>query len=75
MAFDTLNELPGLEVPTLIMVGSEDHQLPVPLSEKMHAAIPDSRLEVLDGSGHFMMVEDPDRFHRVLDGFLTEIGH
>ena len=75
MAFDTLNELPDLEVPTLIMVGSEDHQLPVPLSEKMHAAIPDSRLEVLDGSGHFMMVEDPDRFHRVLDGFLTEIGH
>ena len=27
------------------------------------------------GSGHFMMVEDPDRFYSVLDGFLEQIGH
>ncbi len=75
MAFDTSNELPGLKVSTLIMVGNKDHQIPVSLSEEMHAAIPDSRLEVFDGSGHFMMVEDPDRFRGVLDGFLAEIGH
>ena len=75
VTFDTSSELPGLKTPTLIMVGSEDHQLPVPLSENMHAAIPDSRLEVFHGSGHFMMVEDPDRFYSVLDGFLAEIGH
>ena len=64
-----------MEVPTLIMVGSEDHQMPVTLSEKMHATLPNSRLEVFDESGHFMMVEDPERFHRVLDDFLIEIGH
>lgn len=75
VAFDTARELPRLKTPTLIMVGSEDHQLPVAFSERMHAAIPDSRLEVFQGSGHFMMVEDRDRFHRVLDRFLAEIGH
>ena len=73
--FDTSSELPNLKPPTLIMVGSEDNQLPVSLSEKMHAAIPDSRLEVFQGSGHFMMVEDPDGFYSVLDDFLEQIGH
>lgn len=73
--FDTSSELPNMKMPTLIMVGSEDDQLPVSLSEKMHTAIPDSRLEVFQGSGHFMMVEDPDGFYSVLDGFLKQIGH
>ena len=75
MAFDTSRELSGLKTPTLLMVGSEDHQLPVSLSENMHGAIPDSRLEVFQGSGHFMMLEDPTRFYSILDGFLAEIGH
>jgi len=75
LAFDTSRELPDLNTPTLIMVGSEDHQLPVSLSEDMHAAIPDSRLEVFQGSGHFMMIENPAQFYNVLDGFLAEIGH
>lgn len=73
--FDTSKELHKLKVPTLIMVGSEDDQLPVSVSENMHRVIPDSRLEVFQGSGHFMMVEDPKGFYSVLDAFLAEIEH
>lgn len=72
--FDTGGELGGLDMPTLIMVGSEDHQLPVTLSERMRDAIPSARLHVFEGAGHFMMVEAPDEYRRAFDGFLREIG-
>jgi pimeloyl-ACP methyl ester carboxylesterase len=72
-AFDSRRELGTLRLPTLVLVGSEDHQLPVPLSQRLQRLIPGARLEVFDGAGHFMMVEQPERFHRVLDGFLTSV--
>lgn len=72
--FNTRDELQQIATPTLIMVGSEDHQLPVPLSERMHRAIKGSRLEIFQGVGHFMMVEKPDHFRNVLDRFLNDVN-
>lgn len=72
--FATRDELPRLRVPTLILVGTEDRQLPVELSQRMRAAIPDARLAVFEGIGHFIMIEDPAGFRRRLDAFLDEIG-
>lgn len=73
--FNTRDELQKIKIPTLIVVGSEDHQLPVPLSKRMNQSIQGSRLQIFDGAGHFMMVEQPERFRRVLDRFLADIGY
>ena len=71
--FDSRPELGRLCLPTLVMVGSEDHQLPVPLSQRLKRLIEGARLEVFEGAGHFMMVEQPEKFHRVLDEFLVSV--
>ena len=53
-------------VPTLIMWGDQDHIIPVDHAHATHRAVPASRLEIIEGSGHFPHVEMPDRFAEVL---------
>ncbi len=71
--FSTRGQLQNIKVPTLIMAGTEDRQLPVSFSQRMEREIPNSRLEIFNGIGHFMMVEDPVHFHSALGGFLAQL--
>ena len=58
------------EVPTLIIWGDHDSIIPVEQGRVTHEAIPGSRLEIFEGSGHFPHCEQPDRFCRVLTDFM-----
>ena len=59
--------LSQISAPTLILVGVEDAITPVADSEKMHRAIPNSRLIVLENAGHVSNLERTERFN---DAFL-----
>ena len=59
------------EIPTLIVWGDCDTVIPVSHAFAAHEAIPGSRLEIIEGSGHFPHVEAPDRFLDVLVDFLA----
>jgi pimeloyl-ACP methyl ester carboxylesterase len=65
------------EVPTLIVWGDRDTIIPVSHAYAAHEAIPGSRLEIIEGTGHFPHVEAPERFLAVLTDFLetTEPAH
>jgi pimeloyl-ACP methyl ester carboxylesterase len=56
--------------PTLIVWGDQDRIIPLAHAYKAHEAIPNSRLEVMEGVGHFPQVEDPVRFVEILEDFL-----
>lgn len=58
-------------MPTLIVWGQRDQIIPVSHAYDAHEAMPGSRLEIFDESGHFVHSEEPDRFIRVLRDFLT----
>jgi pimeloyl-ACP methyl ester carboxylesterase len=57
-------------MPTLIVWGDQDRIIPVVHAYQAHEAIPNSRLEVIEGVGHFPHVEDPVRFVEILRDFL-----
>jgi len=57
-------------MPTLIVWGDQDKIIPVVHAYQAHDAIPNSRLEVIQGVGHFPHVEDPVRFVEILRDFL-----
>jgi pimeloyl-ACP methyl ester carboxylesterase len=57
-------------VPTLIVWGDHDRIIPLDHAYKTHEAIPNSRLEVMKGVGHYPQVEDPIRFVEILRDFL-----
>jgi pimeloyl-ACP methyl ester carboxylesterase len=63
-------------VPTLIVWGDRDGVIPVEHAHDAHELIEGSRLEILEGVGHFPHVEAPERFVDVLLDFLasTEPG-
>lgn len=66
--------LPGITVPTLILVGDEDTLTPPDAARTMAAAIPGSVLQVLPGAGHLANLEDPGAFNRTLLEFLGTVG-
>jgi len=58
-------------LPTLIIWGERDEIIPVSHAYAAHEAIPGSRLEVIEGVGHFPHVEQPLRFVRILTDFMA----
>lgn len=58
-------------MPTLIVWGQRDQIIPVSHAHVAHEAMPGSRLEIFEESGHFVHSEEPDRFIRVLRDFLA----
>jgi pimeloyl-ACP methyl ester carboxylesterase len=58
-------------VPTLIVWGDSDGIIPVAHAYTAHELIPTSRLEIMEGVGHFPHVEAPEEFCEVLLDFLA----
>ena len=61
----------SLPVPTLIVWGSKDRMIPASHALSVERALPDCRVEVFKGAGHFPHLQDPDRFARLLREFIA----
>jgi pimeloyl-ACP methyl ester carboxylesterase len=57
-------------VPTLLLFGSEDPFVPVAAAHRLAREIPEARVEILDGVGHFLFDEVPDRTAGIVVDFL-----
>lgn len=66
--YDRLSEI---RTPTLILIGDEDVATPLPKSERMHAAIAGSKLEIIPRAGHSSSIEEPEAVTQALKTFLT----
>ncbi|HEV2787499.1 MAG TPA: alpha/beta fold hydrolase [Solirubrobacteraceae bacterium] len=61
MGHDTSERLGEVEVPTLVVHGTEDRLMHVSNGELIARLIPGARLELLEGSGHMFFWEQPER--------------
>jgi pimeloyl-ACP methyl ester carboxylesterase len=63
-------------VPTLILWGDQDDIIPVEHAYAAHEHMPGSRLEIFEGAGHFLHLEQPAKFVEILTDFIegTEPG-
>lgn len=64
-----IDGLPEIDVPTLVVVGSEDEPYLGP-SGYMAKKIPGARYEVIEGAGHAANIDRPEAFNTVLLDFL-----
>ena len=68
--FDLLPQLKTLKIPTLVLSG--DHEfIPASSAEHIAKAIPDARLIVLKGCGHFTFMECPVPVHEEIDALFA----
>ncbi|MGH9085021.1 MAG: alpha/beta fold hydrolase, partial [Acidimicrobiales bacterium] len=59
------------EVPTMIIWGERDAVIPVSHAHIAHELIPGSRLELVEGAGHFLPIERPELIDRLLRDFVA----
>jgi len=57
-------------IPTLIIWGDKDKMIPISHAYAAHEAIAGSRLEIIEGAGHFPHAEEPARFADIVSEFI-----
>ena len=60
-----------VDVPALLVWGRHDRIVPMEIGERLDAALPDSRLHVLENCGHVPHEEIPGQTIEIIDGFLS----
>jgi len=64
------NKLPLVTAPTLIIWGEKDSMFPVTHAENAHRLIKNSQVSILQGCGHIVSLQMPDRFSQLVLDFI-----
>ncbi len=72
-AMDLTQQATGLDVPTLILCGSQDRLTPPALSADLGGLIPRSRLSLIEGAGHMLLLEAPARVNQEVLSFAKSL--
>jgi pimeloyl-ACP methyl ester carboxylesterase len=72
-ALELADELPKLDVPTLVICGTNDVLTPPAEARRIAALIPGARLEMLPGAGHMAMLEQSETVDRLITEFAHEV--
>ena len=72
-AFDALNRLGEISVPTQVICGEDDKLTPVKYSYFMAEAIHGACLETVEGAGHMVMLEKAEDVAAILKSFLEDV--
>jgi pimeloyl-ACP methyl ester carboxylesterase len=83
-----VHEIPLITEPTLFVMGADDHNAPgrpnapealrpkmghnAELAQALAAKMPDARAEVLADAGHLVFLDQPQKFHELMLGFLAK---
>jgi len=66
-------ELNQIKQPTCLIWGNNDSVTPPFVGREFNRLIPNSELHFVDKCGHAPMMEVPDEFNRILEGFLSRL--
>jgi pimeloyl-ACP methyl ester carboxylesterase len=68
--FDIMATVAQISAPTLILCALSDLLTPPKYSEYLNSQIKGSRIELIEGAGHLMMLEKPAEVNRLIKGFI-----
>ncbi len=71
--FDRMKDVAKIICKTLIIVGADDRMTPVKYSKYLHEKIANSKLVVIPGGGHSVMLEKHRAFNDALQAFLDSL--
>lgn len=65
-------DLPKMKLPVCIIWGRNDNVTPPEVATEFHSLLPDSDLFWIDKCGHAAMMEHPEEFNQILDGWFKK---
>ncbi len=71
--FDRMNDLGQLTCRTLVVCGEDDKMTPEKYSTYLHEKIRGSKLEIIPGAGHSVMLEKHREFNLAIERFLASL--
>ncbi|MBI1908417.1 alpha/beta fold hydrolase [Candidatus Uhrbacteria bacterium] len=71
--FDQTSTLPRIAVPTLLVWGAEDADVPLGIARAMLALIPGAALEVIDRAGHNAHLDQPVLFYGIITRYVEAL--
>lgn len=69
--YDARDRLAEIEIPVLIVWGTDDWVIPSVAAHSYNRRIPGSQLAIFERTGHVPQLERPSRFNRLLDEFIA----
>lgn len=69
-SLDLRADVSKVTMPVQVLVGDQDEATPPPMSEELHALLPDSRLTILKGCAHVPPLQAPDTFLAAIMNFI-----
>ena len=73
MEMDLRHAIEHIGIPALVIVGEHDRMTPPSSSVALAGELPHGRLEVVEGAGHFPMMERHEDFNRRLASFAGQV--
>jgi 3-oxoadipate enol-lactonase len=70
---DLRRYLDGITCPVLVLAAGADRVMPPERARALASAIPVAHLEIVEGSGHALVVEQPERFVEICLEFLAGV--
>ena len=71
---DATDVVVAFQGPLAVVVGDRDELLPVEEARQIAESGPKGRLDVVEGAGHLVSLEAPDRFNQILLELLRRAG-
>ncbi|MDP9119614.1 MAG: alpha/beta hydrolase [Actinomycetota bacterium] len=68
---DSVPDLPGIDVPTLVITGTADRLIPPDVTAGIAKRVPGAELLRIEAAGHLSNLEAPEAFTTAIDGVLT----
>ena len=72
--YDVWDQLPQLNIPTLVITGADDNLVPPQNSERLAERIRGARLEILPDAGHIFWIEQPEATNRALSEHFERVA-
>jgi pimeloyl-ACP methyl ester carboxylesterase len=73
--FNMVGCLGDIRSPALVVCGTGDRLTPIRFSETLSSQIPGAALQTVEGAGHLLILEQPDRLAKLIRVFLATIPY
>ncbi len=70
---DITEAVARIRVPVLVICGADDKMTPPSLSQAIRNGIPGAKLVLIEGTGHYVMLENPATFNTAVADFVNSL--